>query len=169
MFLLSCRHGTNEVYNITPADTPEHAATVSAFGQVPGDTIMPARIVAFAKTLLGTPYKFGCTDPGEGFDCSGFINFVFDHFNIAVPRSSVDFTNEGTEVMLENSRPGDLVLFTGTNSAIRRVGHIGIIVANDTSGISFIHSTSGKEAAVTITPLNDYYMGRFVKVIRIVQ
>ncbi|MER3464121.1 MAG: glycoside hydrolase, partial [Chitinophagaceae bacterium] len=49
----------------------------------------------------------------------------------------------------------------------RAVGHMGIIIANDSSGIQFIHSTSGKKYGVTITPFNDYYRSRFVKVIRL--
>jgi cell wall-associated NlpC family hydrolase len=125
-------------------------------------------IVAFAKTLIGTPYKFGCMAPSTGFDCSGFISYVFNHFNIEVPRSSVDFTNKGTPIPLEKARPGDLILFTGTNSKVRLVGHIGIIVSNDAGGIKFIHSSSGKENAVVITPLNERYRERFVKVIRII-
>jgi cell wall-associated NlpC family hydrolase len=136
---------------------------------MPTDTALSNRIVAFAKEQIGTPYRYGCMAPANGFDCSGFVSYVFDHFNIPVPRSSVDFTNKGKEVSLKNARPGDLILFTGTNSRIRVVGHIGIIVTNDTSGILFIHSSSGKEEAVTITQLNDRYKERFVKVIRIIE
>jgi cell wall-associated NlpC family hydrolase len=135
---------------------------------VNSDTTLPARIVAFAKTQLGIPYHYGCAAPSTGFDCSGFINYVYHHFNIEVPRSSVDFTNYGTTVPLEHSRPSDLILFTGTNSRVRTVGHIGIVVANDSSGVSFIHASSGKEEAVIVTRMNDRYKARFVKVVRIV-
>jgi cell wall-associated NlpC family hydrolase len=127
-----------------------------------------ANIVDFAKTLIGTPYHFGSTAPEIGFDCSGFITYVFTHFGVDVPRSSIDFTNHGTPIPLDHARPSDLILFTGTNSKQRNVGHIGIIVANDASGISFIHSSSGKENAVVITCLKDYYMGRFIKVVRVI-
>lgn len=127
----------------------------------------PQQLLDFANTLLNTPYKYASTDPSVGFDCSGFITYVFNHFNIAVPRSSVDFTDVGEEVNLIDSKPGDIVLFTGTDSAIRIVGHMGIITSNANGDVSFIHSTSGKANGVTITPLNSYYAGRFVKVIRI--
>lgn len=127
---------------------------------------MPTRMVAYAKTLLGTRYVFGCSAPSIGFDCSGFINHIFDHFNITVPRSSVDFTNAGTTIPLHEALPGDLILFTGTNSNLRAVGHIGMIVANNAEGIQFIHASSGKENAVIITTLDDRYMQRFVKVVR---
>lgn len=127
----------------------------------------PNELLAFAKTLQGIPYKYASTDAEQGFDCSGFITYVFNHFKIAVPRSSKDFTNIGTEVSLQQAKAGDIVLFTGTDSTIRIVGHMGIIAENSGSQVQFIHSTSGKANGVTITPLSSYYMGRFVKVIRI--
>ena len=127
----------------------------------------PENIVRFAKTLVGIPYKYASTDPSKGFDCSGFITYVFNHFSIKVPRSSIDFTNVGKEIPVGKSKVGDIILFTGTDSTERFVGHMGIIVSNTGGEIEFIHSTSGKDWGVTITPLNPYYKGRFVKVIRI--
>lgn len=127
----------------------------------------PDELIAYAKTLMGTPYKYGSIDPNIGFDCSGFITHVFNHFNITVPRSSVDYTDIDRPVDISDTKKGDLILFTGTDSLDREVGHMGIIVTGAREGISFIHSTSGKANGVTITPLNDYYQGRFVKAIRI--
>jgi cell wall-associated NlpC family hydrolase len=129
--------------------------------------ITPQQITDYAKTLIGIPYKYASTDPSKGFDCSGFITYVFNHFNIDVPRSSVDFTHVYHEVPLANAKPSDLVLFTGTDSTEKTVGHMGIIVSNINDSIAFIHSTSGKANGVTITPLNTYYMSRFVKVVRV--
>ena len=123
-------------------------------------------LIKFAKSLIGTPYKYASTDPSVGFDCSGFINYVFNHFNIKVPRSSKDFRNAGKKIALGDSKPGDLILFTGTNPAEREIGHIGLIISNK-NGISFIHSSSGKADGVVITDLNDYYRSRFVKVERV--
>lgn len=123
-------------------------------------------LLEFAQTLIGTPYKYGSTDPLNGFDCSGFITYVFNHFNIAVPRSSVDFTNTGKEVPVQTAKEGDLILFTGTVDSIHIVGHMGIVTENvDT--LRFIHSTSGKANGVTISALKNYYQKRFVKVIRV--
>jgi cell wall-associated NlpC family hydrolase len=127
----------------------------------------PEQIVSYAETLIGIPYKYASTDPTKGFDCSGFITHVFNHFNINVPRSSVDFTNVLREISVDSSKPGDLILFTGTDSTVRIVGHMGIVVSNLNNQLYFIHSSSGKAKGVTITPLNDYYKGRFVKVIRV--
>lgn len=127
----------------------------------------PAQLIAYAKTLIGTPYRYGSVNPTNGFDCSGFITYVFNHFNISVPRSSIGFTNLGTKIELSNAKAGDLILFTGTDNTVREVGHMGIIHSVNGNEIDFIHSTSGRANGVTITPLNKYYLGRFVKVIRI--
>ena len=128
--------------------------------------VHPNDIVNFAETLIGTPYRYGSTDPKVGFDCSGFITHVFNHFNIIVPRSSIDFTNVGKEIPPTSAKRGDIILFTGTDSAERFVGHMGIVVSN-TDTLRFIHSTSGKAYGVTITPLSNYYQGRFVKTLRL--
>jgi cell wall-associated NlpC family hydrolase len=126
----------------------------------------PNEIVNFAETLIGIPYRYGSTDPKVGFDCSGFITYVFKHFNISVPRSSIDFTNVGKEIPSTSAKRGDIILFTGTDSTERFVGHMGIVVSN-TDTLKFIHSTSGRTYGVTISPLSNYYKGRFVKTLRL--
>jgi lipoprotein Spr len=127
----------------------------------------PAQVIAFARSLKGIPYRYGSTDPAKGFDCSGFITYVFNHFGIIVPRQSVDFTAMNREIALKDAKPGDLILFTGTDSTIRIVGHMGIVVSSPREGIQFIHSTSGRDYGVTETLLNKYYAGRYMKTIRI--
>jgi cell wall-associated NlpC family hydrolase len=129
--------------------------------------VLPESLIAFAQTLIGTTYKYGSTDPAVGFDCSGFITHVFNHFDIKVPRSSRDFEFSGSDVPLNESKPGDLILFTGTDSTIRTIGHMGIIIKADGTTVDFIHSSSGKANGVVVTPLNGYYMGRFMKVVRV--
>src|SRR4030095_12765508 len=130
-------------------------------------SVRPLQVVNYAKTLIGTRYVYGSADPKKGFDCSGFITYVFNHFNVKVPRSSVEFTDVGMEVNYVTSKPGDLILFTGTDSTIRVVGHMGIVVSNENNKLEFIHSTSGKQYGVTITELSPYYMSRFVRVARV--
>lgn len=131
--------------------------------------IQPADVVAFAQTLKGIPYQYASCTPESGFDCSGFVYYVFKHFNMEVPRSSRDFTNIGKEVDRREAKPGDLILFTGTDSSVREVGHMGIVVNNTGDSLNFIHSSSGQANGVTMTPLNRYYQGRFMKVIRVFQ
>ncbi|MDB5253523.1 MAG: hypothetical protein JWP27_2692 [Flaviaesturariibacter sp.] len=127
----------------------------------------PDDVVAFAKTLIGTPYVYASTNPRVGFDCSGFITYVFNHFGVSVPRSSIDFTNVGVSVPTDAARTGDLILFTGTNPAERNVGHMGLVITSAPDSIQFIHCSSGKAMGVTVTPLTAYYKTRFVKVVRI--
>jgi hypothetical protein len=156
--------------NEKPVDTSPPRKEPIAFNgnnRIETGLLQPSELLGFAETLLGTTYLYGSTDPSRGFDCSGFITYVFNHFNVAVPRSSIDFTNIEREIPLSEARPGDLVLFTGTDSTNPAVGHMGIIRTVSETGIDFIHSSSGKAYGVTITPLNPYYMSRFVKVIRI--
>jgi cell wall-associated NlpC family hydrolase len=123
-------------------------------------------IVNFAKTLLGTTYKYACSSPAEGFDCSGFVYYVYSHFNIKVPRSSGEFSKEGHEVSITNAQPGDIILFTGTDSTDRTIGHVGIIIQN-TDTLKFIHASSGKVYSVVISPFDHYYQTRFIKVVNI--
>ncbi len=154
----------------TPEDEPDTIQPKPVFipsGKIETGTVTPAEVVHFAKTLIGIPYLYASTDPANGFDCSGFVTYVFNHFNIGVPRSSVDFTNMGKEIEYFYAKPGDLILFTGTDSTIRVVGHMGIIESNENNRLQFIHSTSGKAKGVVITPFENYYKSRFVKVIRI--
>ncbi|TSD67750.1 NlpC/P60 family protein [Inquilinus sp. KBS0705] len=176
-FLFSCK-GPEPTYVITgkgdtlpvtpqkdlplpPTDANGHYTTIQT-----GQTT-PDELISFAISLTGVPYKYGSTDPQQGFDCSGFITYVFNHFGIQVPRTSVDFTYVNREISLQDAKTGDLVLFTGTDSTIRVVGHMGIIIARTGQPLTFIHSTSGKAMGVTETPLNTYYMGRYVKTIRV--
>ena len=124
--------------------------------------------ITFAKTFLGTPYKYGSVIPENGLDCSGFITVVFHHFNVKAPRSSVNFTDEGTEVDIKNAKPGDIILFTGSDNASGIVGHMGIITSVGET-VQFIHSASGKNVGVIINNVSGYYKTHFVKVIRILE
>jgi cell wall-associated NlpC family hydrolase len=147
-------------------DTIEKKELALPAGSIDTKNVQPSQIVSFAKTLIGVPYLYGSTDPAKGFDCSGFITYVFKNFGIIVPRSSIDFSNVGQEVSAAQAKEGDLILFTGTDSVDKFVGHMGIVVSN-TDTLRFIHSTSGKQHGVTITPLTSYYKGRYVKTVRL--
>ena len=125
-------------------------------------------LIEFAQTLKGTRYKYASSDPKKGFDCSGFVMYVFNNFQINVPRSSIGFTNIGKEVDLHCAMPGDVILFTGTNANIRKVGHVGIITQACDS-LVFIHASSGKTYSVTETKLNPHYKKRFIKVVRLLE
>lgn len=132
--------------------------------------VNPEDVIRYAETLVGTPYVYGSTDPKVGFDCSGFITYVFTNFKIKVPRSSPQFSNVGKTVPVEKAKRGDIVLFTNPgldNTVTNEIGHMGLITANTNGQISFIHSTSGKAMSVAVSPLSTHYMKRFVRVSRI--
>ncbi|WP_345950274.1 NlpC/P60 family protein [Mucilaginibacter sp. PAMB04274] len=173
--VLSCNQPGSQVSTIASgrlaaADSGQQSTTFTSnagpITSINTGKTTPAQLVAFARTLTGITYKYGSVNPQEGFDCSGFITYTFNHFNIAVPRSSKDFTNVKEPTELKHAKPGDLILFTGTDSTQKVVGHMGIIV-NAGDSISFIHATSGKQYGVTETPLNAYYQGRYLKTIRV--
>ncbi len=129
--------------------------------------VEPEEIVAYAQTFVGTPYVYASSNPAVGFDCSGFITYVFNHLILLYQDHLQVLSMCPHKVPVADAKPGDLILFTGTDSTIRTVGHMGIVMQNQNNGLLFIHSSSGKANSVTITPLNDYYKGRFIKVIRI--
>ena len=123
-------------------------------------------IVNFAVSLLGTPYKTAACGI-DGFDCSGFVYYVFQEFNFNIPRSTSGYQNFGTEIPIEEVQKGDVLLFKSpTRNA---VGHIGIVSTANGMESKFIHSTSGKAMSVVITSLtNAGYKKRFISAIRII-
>lgn len=122
-------------------------------------------LIEFAKTMIGVPYRYATSNPSIGFDCSGFVSYVFHNFGFNVPRSSPEFSKTGTPVKLENAKVGDILIFTGTNVRKRVVGHVGIIAKIEGDTIQFIHSTSGKAHGVTLTTFDAYYKSRFMKAV----
>ncbi|MCX2583625.1 C40 family peptidase [Pedobacter sp. MR22-3] len=125
-------------------------------------------LIDFAKSMLGIRYRYATSNPKIGFDCSGFVSYVFSNFGFKVPRSSREFSGAGTETTLENAKVGDVLIFTGSNSKIRKIGHVGIVYSIDENGIKFIHASSGKAHSVTITELNGHYRNRFMKIVSII-
>lgn len=118
-------------------------------------------LVVFAKTLIGTPYIYAKQDPKIGFDCSGFVNYVFKNFDIAVPRTSSDFKNFGKKINIEEIKLGDVIVFKSfSDSAV--IGHLGIVCEADGFNSKFIHASSGKTMQVVISDLNStHYSKRF--------
>ncbi|TKB98968.1 C40 family peptidase [Pedobacter cryophilus] len=121
-------------------------------------------LVAFAKTLLKTPYVYGGKDPQTGFDNAGFISYVFNHFGVVVPTSTASFSNVGRPIPLTEASAGDLILFSRSDSTKKVIGYIGITTTEKGMPIEFIYATSGKVKGVTISPLNSYYQKRLIAV-----
>lgn len=127
------------------------------------ETEIRENIVAFAMNYLGTPYKYASIDPEKGFDCSGFVHFVFKNFDINLPHSSKAFKSVGTEIKPEDFKIGDVLVFYGYRNTTQ-IGHVGIICEANGMNSKFIHSSSGKVKGVIISELNSaMYSKRFYK------
>lgn len=133
------------------------------------DSISADSLISFAKTQIGKNYCYANASPDGGFDCSGFVYFVFSHYNIKVPRSSKEYKNYGEKIALDSAKAGDVIVFTGTNAKFRSPGHVGIIISSKDGIPTFIHSSSGKKKGVIISDFleSPYYKQRFIKVVRV--
>ena len=170
VFLASC--SSSRKASEISSNSTKPSATVGTANPKAKTFIKPiavdrGELIKYAKTLLGTPYKYASAEPKKGLDCSGFIYHVLGKFKIASPRSSKDFTNEGRDVSLRDARPGDLILFTGSNHASGIVGHMGFVTENKNGKLFFIHSASGRNIGVIINEFKGYYSDHFVKIISI--
>lgn len=113
------------------------------------------RILEFAQRFRGIRYSYGGTSPSTGFDCSGFVQFVFKNFGINLERTAADMAKtNGVRVSYSEIKPGDL-LFFDTDGGKNYINHVGIYLG----GGKFIHASSAR-GRVTETDLNSYY-GRF--------
>ena len=119
----------------------------------------------FGKELLGVPYLYAGTSE-EGFDCSGFVYYVFRNFSIDVPRSTSLYGEVGNEIPIEHVQKGDLLLFLSPTRD--EIGHIGIVTNPNGMETEFIHASSGKEMEVIVSSLKQpNYNRRFVRAISI--
>jgi SH3-like domain-containing protein len=108
-------------------------------------------IIEYAKTLLGIKYKYGGSTT-KGFDCSGFVSYVFKKFGITLERTSAGMAKGGDPVERNALKPGDLVFFD-TNGGLNSINHVGIYIGDG----EFIHASSYQNKKVTINSLNDGY------------
>ena len=134
------------------------------------ESINADSIVSFSKKQIGIKYCYANCSPAKGFDCSGFVFYVFNHFHINVPRASMDYEKMGEIISPDSCRPGDIIVFTGTNSKNKIPGHVGIILSYPGKELSFIHSSSSKKkSGVKISTFKDSpgYKTRFIKIVRL--
>ena len=126
-------------------------------------------VVAFALRQLGTGYTYAGSTPATGFDCSGFIQYVFANFRVPVPHSTALLIAVGMPVAREQARRGDIVVFTGTAATAVLPGHAGIVVSEPGQVLRFIHSSSARrESGVKISQVEGTdYERRFMQVRRV--
>jgi peptidoglycan DL-endopeptidase CwlO len=127
--------------------------TVAPVASEPTTTIAPPSryggVVGIAMRYLGTPYVWGGASP-SGFDCSGFVMYVFNQIGVSLPHSSYAQYGYGSPVSRGDLQPGDLVFFDG-------LGHEGIYVG----GGNFIHSPHTGDV-VKVSSLSGWYSSTFV-------
>ena len=107
-----------------------------------------SEVVEYAKKFLGIPYVWGGTTP-NGFDCSGYVQYVYRNFGVSLPRTTYDQVNSGTAVAQNNLKLGDLV-FTSAD-------HVGIYVGDN----KIIHSPKAGDV-VKISTIWSFYRARRV-------
>jgi peptidoglycan endopeptidase LytE len=108
--------------------------------EVSRGTSRVGEILNYAKSFIGVPYRYGGVSP-RGFDCSGYVQYVFGNFGIDLPRTADEQYGYGKSVSSEEAKPGDIVAFR-TGGAI---SHTGIYLG----GGKFISSTSSDGVMIT--------------------
>ena len=137
----------------------------------PGSARTPARttppasgggsaISGTAMALRGAPYRNGGSDP-TGFDCSGFVQYVFAQNGIAVPREVRDQFRAGRAVKNRRLQPGDLLFFQTVASG---ASHVAIAIGGD----QFIHAPSARGAVRIESLASPYWSSRYLVARRIV-
>lgn len=133
---------------VSPGDGDVYAQTLSVNDAA-------ANVISTAKSLLDIRYRYGGTTT-NGFDCSGYTQYVFAQNGITLDRTAAQqYANNGTSVAKSDLQAGDLVFFSSSG---QKVGHVGIYIGDG----QFIHSSSGA-GKVIITSLNSsYYVNHYV-------
>ncbi|SIQ31010.1 C40 family peptidase [Aquipseudomonas alcaligenes] len=113
-------------------------------------------ILSHGLSLVGTRYRMGGTSVLSGFDCSGFVGFLFkEEAGMKLPRSTRELINLDAPLVSRNElEPGDLIFFN--NRGRGRVSHAGIYLGDD----QFIHSSSSRSGGVRVDSLDDSYWSR---------
>ncbi len=123
-------------------------------------------LISFAKKFLGTPYRYAGTTP-SGFDCSGFINYVFGNFGFQLTRTSYGLAEFGQTIKLAEIQPGDLMFFKGSNANSSQVGHVAMVIEVTPDAIKFIHSSTSRGVVIDNFKTSKYYVPRFIKAKRL--
>jgi cell wall-associated NlpC family hydrolase len=119
-----------------------------------------SRVLATAKQYVGTRYRYGGETPAAGFDCSGFVQYVYGRHGVDLPRTSRLQASAGESLPLSvgSLQPGDLLLFASTGT---RVNHVAIYVGDN----RILHSSAGAGGVVyedLSTPRGKWYLKRHV-------
>ena len=139
------------LYNTGVGSTNSNSPAQSA----PTYTSYGSSVVATAKQLMGIPYVWGGTST-RGFDCSGFVQYVYKQYGITLNRTANSQMSNGYYVSANDLQPGDLVFFFGTYST-SGASHVGIYIGNG----QFIHASSGSGCVVISSLWSNYYSNHY--------
>jgi cell wall-associated NlpC family hydrolase len=110
-------------------------------------------IILHALSQTGVKYKYGGINPNSGFDCSGFVRYVFQEAaNLTLPHGANAMSQVGQKVNTNDLQPGDLVFFNTMKSVY---SHVGIYVGNN----RFIHAPSAG-SSISVADMNDSYWSK---------
>jgi cell wall-associated NlpC family hydrolase len=116
-------------------------------------------IVEKAEEYLGTHYRSAGKSP-KGFDCSGFVYFIMKEHDISMNSSSATQEKQGVRISKKEAKPGDLVFFRRSPGG--RVFHVAMVYENDKSGMTLIHSTSGRGVVIDKLEESDYWNSKIM-------
>jgi cell wall-associated NlpC family hydrolase len=143
---------TSSSSNPKPSATPKPAAQTVSYtdstGELSFDESTSGKLAEFALTLIGTKYVYGGSTPSGGFDCSGFVMYVYKQFDINLPHGSSSQSTKGTKIDRDSLKVGDVVFFGPGNT----VNHAGIYLGD---GV-FVHASSAG-GNVKLNNLSDSY------------
>ena len=148
---------TRPVSTVAPVSTYEEASLGELSDeQAYGQPELADNILSSGLSLVGTRYRFGGSSVKSGFDCSGFIGYLFKkEVGLQLPRSTREMINiDAPLVRRSDLEPGDLVFFSTNGRG--RVSHAGIYLGDD----RFIHSSSSRSGGVRVDSLGDRYWNR---------
>ena len=143
----------------SPEPPPATAPPPSTAAPSPS-TAAPPALVSAALQYQGVPYRNGGSDP-SGFDCSGFVQYVFAKFGTALPREVRDQYQAGKPIDLDEVEAGDLLFF---ETVSRGASHVGMAVG----GGQFVHAPSSRGVVRVERYDASYWARRFVGARRVV-
>lgn len=119
-------------------------------------------MIALGKKYLGVRYSYGGTTP-SGFDCSGFVSYLFASHGFKISKASRELAHFGHEVKLECVQPGDLAFFKGRSTKSSEVGHVALVINAMGNRWDIIHATVHKGIWIDHDVMNiEYYQKRFL-------
>jgi peptidoglycan DL-endopeptidase CwlO len=122
-----------------------------AFTPPPPDGTRASQVIAIAMQYLGVPYRWGGSSPATGFDCSGFVMYVFAQIGVSLPHHAAAQYGYGVPVSRDQLQPGDLVFFNG-------LGHMGMYIG----GGQFIHAPHTGDVVKVSSLYESWYAATWV-------